>query len=242
MTSNPAAPSTNLPWNSLYKTGGVSAFVLVIIPLVQLVVFNVAPPPLDDSAIEWFALFEENAILGLLSFESLLVIYSMLSVVVALALFAALRSSARSLSAMFLVFSVIGAIAFVEARPAFEMLYLSQQYTAAATETQKSVILGAGEAMVATFRGTSFQVSYILGSITGFLIGAAMLRGGVFSKPTAYLRIGSSIFDFGIFIPGIGLYISILSVLLLMAFHILVGRRFLHLASRGLEPSRINGI
>jgi len=57
-----------------------------------------------------------------------------------------------------------------------------------------------------------------------------MFRSGVFSKTTAYLRIGSAVFDFGIFIPRIGLYISILSVLLLMAFHILVGRRLLRLA------------
>jgi hypothetical protein len=204
------------------------------------VIFAVAPLPLQGTADEWFTLFHQNAILGLLGFEILLVIYSLFSVVLSLALFAALRPAARTLSALFLVSSLIGAIAFVLARPAFEMLYLSHRYTAAATEAQKAIILGAGEAMVATFHGTAFQVSYILGSITGFLVGAAMLRASVFSKVTAYLRIGSGIFDFGIFIPGIGLYISVLSVLLLMAFHVLVGQKLFQLPSRLLEPSRHN--
>lgn len=226
------AQSRNPSWSGLYKTGGVTALVLVVIPLVQLVVFSIAPQPLEGGAAEWFTLFQQNAILGLLSFESLLVIYSLLSVVLSLALFAALRPEARSLSALFLVSSLFGAIAFVLARPAFEMLYLSHQYSASLTEAQKTVFLAAGEAMVAAFHGTAFWVSYILGSITSFLVGAAILRAGIFNKGSAYLRILSGIFDFGIFIPGIGLYISIFSVLFLMAFHILVGQKLLRLPSK----------
>src|SRR3990172_4942102 len=174
MKSSLDAQSRDSAWNGLYKTGGVTALVLVAIPLVQLVIFAVAPLPLQGTADEWFTLFHQNAILGLLGFEILLVIYSLFSVVLSLALFAALRPAARTLSALFLVSSLIGAIAFVLARPAFEMLYLSHRYTAAATEAQKAIILGAGEAMVATFHGTAFQVSYILGSITGFLVGSAI--------------------------------------------------------------------
>lgn len=223
------AQSSDPAWRGLYKTGGVTALVLVAIPLIQLVIFIVAPPPLEGTAAEWFTLFQQNAILGLLGFEFLLVIYSLLSVVLSLALFAVLSPGARSLSALFLVSSLIGAIAFVLARPGFEMLYLSHQFTAAPTEAEKTVFLAAGEAMVTAFHGTTFWVSYILGSITGFLVGAAILRTRVFGKVTAYLRILSGIFDFGIFIPGIGLFISVFSVLLLMAFHILVGRRLLQL-------------
>jgi hypothetical protein len=74
-------------------------------------------------------------------------------------------------------------------------------------------------------------VSYILGSITGLLIAAVMLRSSVFSRTTAYLRIGSSVFDFGIFIPGIGLFISLLSVVFLLMFNILIARRLFQLGS-----------
>jgi hypothetical protein len=218
-------------WNGLYKTGGLAAMLMVVITLVQFVSFAVAPPPLDGGAADWFAFFQDSAAFGLLGFEALLVGYTLLSLLVAVALFAALSPASQSLAALFLVLSVIGGMAFVAARPALEMLSLSQQYAAATTDAHRAAVLAAGETMVAIFHGTAFQVSYLLGSVTGFLIGAAMLRSDVFSRATAYLRIGSSVFDFGILIPGIGLYISLLSVLFLLAFNILVARRLLQLGS-----------
>ena len=233
MNPSAEAQSGGSSWNGLYKTGGAAALLMVAITLTQFVSFAVAPPPLDGGAADWFAFFQKSAVLGLLGFEASLVVYTLLSVLVSLALFVALRPASQSLAALFLVLSVVGSMAFVAARPALEMLSLSQQYAAATTEAQRAVTLAAGEAMVAIFHGTAFQVSYILGSIAGFLIGATMLRSRVFSRATAYLRIGSSVFDFGIFIPGIGLYISLFSVLFLLAFNILVGRRLLQL---GREP------
>ena len=229
MNSFAGAQSLGSNWNGLYKTGGAAALLMVAITLVQFVSFAVAPPPLEGGAADWFAFFQRSPYLGLLGFEASLVIYALLSALVAIALFAALRPASQSLAALFLVLSIIGSMAFVAARPALEMLSLSRQYAAATTEAQRAVLLAAGEAMLAIFHGTSFQVSYLLGSITGFLIGAAMLRSNVFSRATAYLRIGSSVFDFGIYIPGIGLYISLLSVLFLLTFNILVARRLLQL-------------
>jgi hypothetical protein len=230
-----ASPASD--WTALYKTGGVAALLMVVITLIQFVVFAVAPPPLEGTALDWFALFQQNTIFGLLGFESLLVVYALLSALVSLALFAALKPVSLSLAALFLTLSVIGALAFVMARPALEMLSLSSQYSAATTDARRAAILAAGEAMVAIFHGTAFQVSYILGSLTGFLIAAAMLRSTLFSRATAYLRIGSSIFDFGLFIPGIGLYISLLSVFFLLAFNLLVARRLLQLAANHSNPS-----
>lgn len=228
---NAYAKPTDLGWNSLYKVGAAAALIMVAITLNQFVVFFVAPPPLDGGAADWFAMFQKSAIFGLLGFEALLVIYALLSVLVSAALFAALRPASQSLSALFLILSVIGAMAFVVARPALEMLSLSNQYSAATTDVQRAAILAAGEGMVAIFHGTAFQVSYILGSITGFLIAIVMLRSRIFSKTTAYLRMGSSLFDFGLFIPGIGLYISLLSVVFLLVFNILVARRLFQLGS-----------
>jgi hypothetical protein len=215
----------------VYRTGGAAALIMVAITLAQFVVFVVAPPPLEGTAIDWFALFQKSTVFGLLGFEALLVIYALLSVLVSVALFAALRRASQSLTALFLVLSLIGSMSFVVARPALEMLSLSSQFSAATTDMQRAAVLAAGEAMVAHFHGTAFQVSYILGSITGFLIAAAMLRSGIFSKTTAYLRIGSSVFDFGLFIPGIGLFISLLSVVFLLVFNLLVARRLLQLGS-----------
>jgi hypothetical protein len=143
-------------WHSLYKIGGAAALIMVAITLTQFVVFAVAPPPLEGNAGDWFALFQKSAFLGLLGFEFLLVIYALLSVLVSVALFAVLKPASQSLTALFLVLSIIGGMAFVVARPALEMLSLSNQYSAATTDAQSAAILAAGEAMVAVFHGTAF--------------------------------------------------------------------------------------
>jgi hypothetical protein len=118
------------------------------------------------------------------------------------------------------------------ARPALEMLLLSGEYTVATSDAQRAALLAAGEGMVATFHGTAFQVSYILGAVTGFVLSAVMLKSAVFSKTAAYLRLASSVLDFGIFIPVVGLFISLFSVVFLLVFNILIGRRLLQLGRR----------
>jgi hypothetical protein len=72
-------------------------------------------------------------------------------------------------------------------------------------------------------------VSYLLGSVGGLLLSAAILRSNIFSRAAAYLRIASSLLDFGLFVPSIGLFISLFSVFSLLAFHILMARRLLQM-------------
>jgi hypothetical protein len=206
---------------------------MVAITLSQFVVFALAPPPIEGGAAEWFSYFDRNALVGLLGFELLLALYAVLSVPLSVALVVALRRANQSLLAIFLALGIIGAVAFVAARPALEMLYLSNQYATASAEAERAAFLAAGEGLVAVFHGTAFYTSYILGSITGLVISIAMMRSQVFGRPTAYLRIASSVFDFGLFIPTVGLAISLVSVVCLMAFHLLVARRLLQFARKG---------
>jgi len=215
---------------TFYKLGGVIAFVLAAITLTQFVAFMVAPPPLNGTALDWFTFFEKNRLFGLLGFELLMVVYVLLSSLLALSLFFALRKVNQSFMAIFLTLSFIGAVSFIAARPVFEMLSLSNQYAAATTDAQRAALLAAGEGMIAAFHGTSFHISYVLGSISGLILSHVMLKSDIFTKKTAYLRIASSIFDFGIYVPAIGIFISIFSVFFLLAFNILVGRRLLQLS------------
>jgi hypothetical protein len=225
------AATTDSAWKSLYKVGGAATLIMIAITLTQVVVFAVSPPPYEGTAVDWFALFQKNALLGLLGFEVLLIVYVGLSVLVSLALFVALRRTSPTLTAIFLVLSVIGSMAFISARPAFEMLTLSNQYAAATTDAQRAAFLAAGEAIVAVFRGTAYLASYLLGSITGLIIGIVMLRNGIFGRAIPYLRIASSVLDFGIFVPTVGIFISLFSVLCLLLFNILIGRRLIQLGS-----------
>jgi hypothetical protein len=159
----------------------------------------------------------------------LLVFYVILSIPVALALYACLQRTNPSLTSLYLALALFGAAAFVTSRPAFEMLSLSNSYAAATSDAQRAAFLAAGEATLAAFSGTAYWVSYILGSLGGFVISIVILQGTVFSRITAYLRLASNVFDFGIFVPTIGIFIALLSVFCLMGFNIMVTRRLLQM-------------
>ncbi len=215
-------------FTQLYRFGGVAAALLVALTLLHSSVFFVVGLP--TRVIEWYELYQGSALSGLLAFELLMVVYVILSVPVALALYTALSGSNPSLAILYLAITIIGAVAFVASRPAFEMLSLSQGYAAASTDAQRAAYLAAGESTLAVFHGTAFWVSYVLGSLGGLLVSLAILRSGVFSKATAYLRFASSVLDFGLFVPAIGLYIALFSVFCLLGFNILVARQLLRLA------------
>ena len=225
------AENVSSGWSSLYKLGGISALLLVAIVIIQLIVFSIAPPPLDGTAMDWFILFQKNPIIGLIHFEFLMILYVILCIPIALALYTLLRRVNPSWTAIYLILSLLGVMCFIAARPAFEMLHLSNGYAAAETEMQKAAFLAAGEAKVATFHGTAFYINYILGSLTGLIISMVMLKTTLFSKATAYVRIASSVCDFGLFVPVIGMFIAIFSMLFLVIWNIMIARRLFQLAN-----------
>ncbi len=202
-------------------------------------VFSTVPEP--DTAIGWFTLFQGNKLLGLLSFEVLFVVNAALGITTTLALYIALRQINESLMAIALAFGFIGTTAIIVARPAIDMLYLSDQYAAAATAAQSTLFLAAGEALIALRQGTAFHVSYNLANINLLIIAAVMLqsRGRVFSKATAYTGILSGVIGFGLYVATIGIFISVLSVLFFAIWNILIARRLFqlgHLASKRPSP------
>jgi hypothetical protein len=213
----------------LYMLGGGAAVLMVMLIVAQLIVFIAAPPPLEGTVQDWFNLFQKNQLIGLLNFELLMILYTLISIPLYVALYFALKQTHLPMMILFLAFSVIGVTAFLAARPAFEMLHLSNQYALATTEAQRLMYLVAGEMLIATFHGTAFQVGYVLGSISGLLLAYVMLKSNVFNRTTAYIRIASALFDFGIFIPGIGTVLSIFAVLFLLVWDILVAIRLFKL-------------
>jgi Domain of unknown function (DUF4386) len=119
---------------------------------------------------------------SLLDLDLLLIADNVFLVPIFLALYVLLRRDSQSLMAVATVLGFLGIVFFIASNPAFEMLSLSQRYAAAATEAGRSTFLAAGEAVLATWEGTAFQIYYLLGSIAGIVIGAVMLRSAVFSN------------------------------------------------------------
>jgi hypothetical protein len=127
----------------------------------------------------------------------------------------------------------VGIAVYFPSNTAFEMLSLSNQYAAATTEAQRSMYLAAGQAMLAIFEGTAFYVSYVLLAVAGIIISAVMLRSRIFSKVTASAGILGNAIGLGLFVPTMGLLLSLLSVPVLWIWYILIARRLFQLGSSG---------
>jgi hypothetical protein len=176
-------------WRTLYRIGGVAAFIMVAITLSQFVAFAVAPPPLEGTAAAWFEFFRGNALLGLWAFELSLVAYAVLSVPLALALYAALRRTSEAVMAVATALSFRGVADYLATSNAFPVLTLSNQYAAATTEAERATLLAAGQAMFTLFNENAFLVSHPIVSAAGTMIAGVLLRSSLSSRPTAYAGI-----------------------------------------------------
>ena len=221
------ARTSDSSWGSLYKVGGAAALFSVVLIPIQIIIFTSVPEP--GTAIGWFTLFQSSKLLGLLSFEALFVVNAVLGIATTLALYIALRRVNESFMAIALAFGVIGTIAIILARPAIDMLCLSDQYATATAVTQRSLFLAAGETMIAIRHGTAFHVSYNLANINLLIFSAVMLQSRIFSKTTAYLGILAGVIGFGLYMPTIGIFLSVLSVLFFAIWNILIARRLFQL-------------
>lgn len=223
------AETADSRWSWLYKIGGAAALFGVVMIPIQMIIFIVWGQP--DTALGWFELFQDNKLAGLLAFELLFVVNAAFGVATTLALYVALRRVNESLMAIALVLGLVEAMALIVARPALEMLYLSEGYAAAATDAQRAMFLAAGETMLATFHGTAFHVAVNLFSVYYLIVPIVMLRSKVFGRVTAYVGIVSAILNWGLYVPGgVGLFLFTLSVVPFLAiWNVLIAWRLFRL-------------
>src|SRR5215471_10379084 len=183
----PHNETTEFVWKPLYKVGGVAALAEIAIIVIQAPIFILYPQP--TTVMGHFTQFQSNKLLGLLDLDLMLILGEAFSVLILLALYAALRRASPSLMTIALTLGLGGIALFFAVNPTFSMLYLSDQYAAAATEAQRAAFLAAGETLWANYNGTAFGLFFVLCGVSYVLIAAVMLRSGVFSKTTAYVGI-----------------------------------------------------
>ena len=115
------------------------------------------------------------------------------------------------------------------------MLYLSKQYTLAGTSVEREGLLAAGQAVLSSWQGTPFQVGYVVGAIEMLLVAWVMLRSPIFSKPTAYVGMVASVVGFGVYVPKVGVFISILSVVGMQVWYVMIALTLLRLSNRATQ-------
>lgn len=199
--------------------------------LVQVTVYVAWPPPaFDGPVLPWFELLQDNRLLGLLNLDLLYLVDSALLAVMYLALYVALRRTMESAMLVGTVLGLVGVAAYYASNTAFEMLYLSNQYAAATTGAERAAFLAAGEAALAAYRGTAFDVYYVLNDITLLVIAVAMLRSRIFSRATAYAGLAAGVL---MTVPSsvgtLGTYMALASLLPWTVFSVLVARRLFRL-------------
>jgi Domain of unknown function (DUF4386) len=218
-------------WMGLYRMAGVAALGLAALIPLQAAVFILWPPP--TTVIDYFATFQQNVVLGLLDLDLLLILDQVLIVVLLLGLYVALRSTDASTMLVATTVGLIGAVLFIVSREAtFSMLALSQQYAVTDSETQRAALVAAGQTLLTIYNGTAFSVGYSLSGLALLLASLVMLRGAVFSRLTGLLGVAAGVTglvpaSFGI----LGFVLSFLSLLPLLVWLVLIGRRFVQLGS-----------
>ena len=176
-------------WQSLYRTGGMSAWLCAAMYLLASAIYipaNLAAPPPAD-VLEWFTLFQDHAITGLFFLGLADIAIMILWGPLALALYTALKQAGQTWSLIATAFVFVGMAVFLSTNAAFPMLSLSRQYADAITEAERSALLAAGRALIAINEGNYWGMPLVW--LGGLILSIVMLRSMVFGKATAWLGI-----------------------------------------------------
>lgn len=185
-SANDAVAPTARP-HILLTLGALASLGEVALIIIQAPVFVFWPQP--TTVLGHFQQFQKNALLGLVDLDLLLLVGVVLSVLVVLGLYFALRRASSELTVLALICGLGGAAFFLAVNPTFSMLYLSNQYAAAASDAQRSAFVAAGEALTANYNGTAFGLYFVLSGVADLIFAVVMLRHRLFNRWTAYVGI-----------------------------------------------------
>jgi Domain of unknown function (DUF4386) len=248
LATEPEKVSSREAW--LYWLGCAAAVVAVVIfrrwlssefllfRAIGIVQFGPKAPP--NSAAGWFTLLHAHPVIGFTLLNGFDTMTFVLAGVVYFALYIALRRTVRDFMIVALALSVAGIVLYIASNPAFPMLRLSSQYTAATTDAQRSMILAAGEQVIASKNPFAIgqNLAFIFFNAGGLILSTAMLRSGIFTKRTAWLGILFNTFAFGFplgvalapgnpMIPGVA---WVIAVFFWLFWYIGIARAFWRLA------------
>lgn len=229
----------NAGWLSLYKLAGMTALLAILVTLTDIGLTFLpagAEPPGTMTAVDWFALFQDNWFMGLRNLGLLPnILILCLLIPVYLALYAVHQQVDKPYAVLAMMLALVGTAIYLSNNAAFPMLALSAKYSAATTEAQRTLIAAAGEAVLA--RGEDFTpgafIGFLFAEAAIFVVSYVMLRGGIFSKATAYAGILGGLFlsiftIWATFIPvlfEVAMLLAMIGGLASIVWYVLTARR-----------------
>jgi hypothetical protein len=221
-------------WQLIYKVGGITTVVVLCGVILDIVVGSVTGgniAALPPTAIERYAQFKENPLLGLYNLDLLNIINQIIIIPSIFALYAAHRKTNNPSALLAFILFLVGTTIFITSNTALTMLDLSHKYFSAAPDEQRLLYAAAGETMLAKGAHGSLGVfiGFSLPTFANALMSGVMLKGKVFSRLTAIIGItGNSMMIIYIimvtFIPAVEKLAMVFAMpagLLLMAWMIM---------------------
>ncbi len=196
----------------LYTAAAWMTIAMLIIIPVQIVVLALSPHPTTVQG--WLDLFAGNWLLGLIHFDALYLIDNILILFIYAALFLLLaeKHPVAMISAFLLGF--LGIAAYMSSNTAVEMFFLTREYLGGGSGLPDEVFLAAAQNLILRWKGTAFDIYYILNGVTLFLIAYSMLNDPGIRRGTALMALISALF---MLIPSnfgtLGLVFSLLSLI-----------------------------
>jgi hypothetical protein len=230
--------------SGLCRFGAIAAFGLVLYCFLTIVQFSIVGVGVPPTAEGIFGILHRSRVEGLLRLDLPTVIAMPLYYLLFLGLFAALRQIDRANTVLSAVLACAGTTLLLATPTGLSMLRLSDHYWAASTDAARMHYLAAGEAAMASdiWHGTGAIIGGVLLQCGGLLMCWVMLRGGIFSKITAWL--GLVMFGLDLahilaapFLPLVANGLLAIAGLLYPIWFFLVGRRLLQIAGRKTAPS-----
>jgi hypothetical protein len=234
-------------WKTIYKAGAVAAIFTVLVAVAEIAITFLPGGGRETTSartvIDWFTLYQTSPFMGMRNLGLLNFFLVGLSILFNYALYAAHRRVERPLAGLALIISIIGMSVFYATNRAFAMLALSNQYAAATSDTQRALLLAAGQAMLAV--GESHTpgtfLAFFISEIAGILMSVVMLRGKIFSQASGIVGILAfgSLLIFEVcssFIPALfqaAIIFALVGGVLSMVWYILVARKLFQLAQEG---------
>ena len=247
-------PPTRSTLKSLYLTGAIAALLAVfvfrrnlsaeVLGLRQLGLhwFGMMSVPIGMPvhAADWFVLFQRSPYIGLILLNVFDLLEYALVGLMFLAIAAALWNTHRTAVLVAITCGLAGIVVYFASNQAFAMLSLSRQYAGAASDSQRSVFLAAGEALLAInnpgvlAQGTGIYICMLLVPLAGLILAIAMLSGGIFNRATAVIGILANVFILGYFpalafAPALLVLPFVLSAPLRVAWYFLIALKLLQL-------------
>ena len=174
-------------WKAVSRVGAWAAIILLIYSLstmVVLVVLGGAPV----TARECFEMIQKNVGVALLRLDLLTILVMPVFCLLYAGFYAALRRECWLLAVVSVASAAVGVTLILANASVASLVYLSDQYAAATSDSRRMLLLAAGEAVISNdiWHGTAASIGGVLLQGAGVVISVAMLRTAVFSRVIGY--------------------------------------------------------